>query len=162
MRTALAVSLVALGALAPGASASHNKGEALPDDSAIDEYLPGVPGPGGERTPGGGGDGQGSTLPSGAAKQLQQLGSAGAATAALAEATDTTPGTSKAGRKGTLAGESGGKVSGTPGSVLEKVLSAATGGAGGGMGAALPIILAAAALAALALLIHRLRTPSAR
>jgi hypothetical protein len=172
----LAVGLLAL-ALAPAAGARGcTKTLAPPGLSAVSEYVETIPTPCGALptgtvTPGGGA----STIPSAAARTLARSGPDGTAVRSLVAATGPGATTARAhggsvhghrrrsgaagpGAGGGEAGGGGGVGgSGSPLAAVLKALSGTGPGSGAGLGAALPAILLAGAVAAVALLLARRR-----
>jgi hypothetical protein len=151
----LTVVLVALcGLLALPASGNAQ------DNSAQDEYTENVPAGGGDRpsdNAGGGGSGEGGgSLPPGTVQDFQALGADGPAAAALAEAT--APGGEK-GRDRATGARGDGEPAGGGGSPIGEVVGDIASGSsdGGGMGVALPLILGAGLLAAIAFIVARRR-----
>ena len=135
------------------------------DNSAIDEYIEGVPEGGGEQpsdeqggggggAPGSGG-GEATPLPPGTSQDLESEGASGAAAAALAEATAPSGPRERGAAEGNFSRDD---EDGPPsvGDVVGGIAGGSAGGSdSGGLGTALPIILGAALLAALAVLVAR-------
>ena len=159
----LAALLVIAAALPVGASAQ--------DNSAIDEYIEGVPEGGGEQpsdeqgggTPGsadgtpGSADGESTPLAPGTSQDLGSKGADGAAAAELAEATAPSHARERGGfpreRGGSPRNSSTDPEGGLPS--VGDVVGGISGSGSGGLGAALPIILGVALLVALALVAAR-------
>jgi hypothetical protein len=131
------------------------------DNSAQDEYTENVPAGGGDRpsdNAGGGGSGEGGgSLPPGTVQDFQALGADGEAAAALAEATAPGGENGRDRATGTRGGDGAPATGG--GSPIGDVVGDVAGGSGdeGGMGVALPLILGASLLGAIALLVARRR-----
>jgi hypothetical protein len=153
----LTIGVVALAALLAPAAIGYAQ-----DNAAQDEYTENIPGGGGDRpSDNGGSGGGGGSLPPGTAQDFQALGADGQAAAALAETTG--PGGEVGRDRG--AGARGVSAGGQPasgGSATGDVVGDLVGGSGeeGGMGVALPLILGASLLGAIAFLIVRRRRGS--
>jgi hypothetical protein len=154
--------LLMLPALAQ-AKAHHNSG-----NSAGDEYSENVPGAGGDHQGSGGsggGPGSGSSLPPGTTQALQEQGSAGAGAANFANSTGPkaakkaahVQASGKNGSGSTSGSDSGSGSGGGLGDVVKQVAGAGNSSDSDGMGIALPIILGASILGALAFLLARRR-----
>jgi hypothetical protein len=168
-KISIALTLTALLVLPVVAQAGphHN-----PGNSAGDEYTENIPGAGGDHQGGsgsGGGSGSSSSLPPGTVQALQQQGGAGAGAANFANSTGPKAAKKAAraqasgknganGSNSTSGSESGsGSGGGSLGDVVKQVASGSDSSDSDGMGAALPIILAASVLGALAFLLARRR-----
>jgi hypothetical protein len=178
-KISIALTLTALLVLPVVAQAGPHQN---PGNSAGDEYTENIPGAGGDHQGGsgsgsggaggsgsGGGSGSSSSLPPGTVQALQQQGGAGAGAANFANSTG--PKAAKKAARAQASGKSGANGSnstsgsesgsGSGGGSLGDVVKQVTGGSDSsdsdGMGAALPIILAASVLGALAFLLARRR-----
>lgn len=134
---------------------------ALPGNSALDQYLETVPdGAGGDAQRNGGGDGK-SSLPPKVKKRLLAEGVTGADLARFTEATGpsrTKP--KQTGVRDRAAGDS--TIQAEPGdSVIKSVARAMTGGGGdGGMGPILPVLIVGTALFGAVAALRRRRSTS--
>jgi hypothetical protein len=140
----------------PGLAAAQ--GALPPDDSGVDQYVEGLPGPKGSVPSVGVGKGRdrGAKLPPGVTSQLESLGDDGRAVVEFAEATaprsaDRVP------TRGSRRGDGGpSTASEAPSGVsaISRMIGEMVGGEGG-MGLALPLILVLTALGAVAGLVMR-------
>lgn len=159
MDGALRVLLVIVIGLATPAIAAAQTPEPIPGDSSIDQYIPTIPGAGGDQPLGGGGgggggggsgDGDGSggsptKLPPQVTEELQSLDPAGAGLVGFTERT--APARDRAGDRP----EDG------PGGGLAPSIGEVDAESAAGLGIGLPIILAIALLAALLMVLGRRR-----
>jgi hypothetical protein len=169
--------LVALAATAvPSAAMARGTTVAPPGNSAVNQYLENVPTAGGSRPAntihvgggvgggsGGSGGGSSSAVSSNTQRALARQGGDGVAAAALARATapavaaSTGHGAASTAGAGSTSASSGsrstaGSPSGSGSSAVGTLVNALTGGSSqGGLGPVLPVILVAAAIAAVAL-----------
>lgn len=153
-------------ALLPAGAAAGTR--VPPGVSGANQYSETLPGPGGNDRPGGGsGQTPAQAVGKENAAKLEALGPEGKAAAELAA--ETAPGGGKAGGHGGAASNGGGSAgsgsgSGAAGSSgLDQVLGQVTGTGGsgsgsGGMGLLLPLLIAAAIVAAAAYALNRRRT----
>jgi hypothetical protein len=128
------------------------------DNSAQDEYTENVPAGGGDKpSDDAGSGGSGGSLSPGTVQDFQALGADGQAAAALAEAT--APGGENGWHRGAGSGGVSGDGQSAGGSAIDDVVSDIAGGSSdeGGMGIALPLILGASLLAAIAFIVARRR-----
>lgn len=153
--TLLALVAIALLAMPATALSSH---EGIPP-GAGDEYVEGVPAPGGEKPStgqGGGGGGSGPVLSPDAQDALAAEGALGQQVGAVAAATAPD---SQAGNGNTA--RSADSRDDESGSGFEEVVTAITGSSSDGMGFVLPAILGASLVAAVMLLVARRRRGTA-
>ncbi len=138
---------IALFAVVPGSAAALP--QVPPGNSEVDQYLPTVPGPGGDKPLGGGGGAsRGSSLPPSTVAKLQAAGPDGAAAVAAAEQSDPSRGAAAAGGGGgSGASGSSGSAGSAHKSVGGAVVDALSDGNSGGMGIFLPFLLCAVAAA---------------
>jgi len=162
----------------PAGAGAKPRHQLPPGSSQLDQYIATVPDPGGGRPAGTVRPGNPGILPSGTARQLAQGGAAGAAAARVALATaPPAPGggggsrgagqSSSAGNGGNGGkggkggkdskgggGDQGGGSSSGLGDVAGALLGSNGPGSGGGLGIALPLILAAIAVAGIAYVVR--------
>jgi hypothetical protein len=152
-----------LGSFAPPALAQGTN--APPGNSGVDQYLETVPEAGGNRSATGREGDRG--LPARTVERLRAAGADGEAVANLVSSTGPTRAEREAGRQGkSRGGREGGNQSDPSGqhasapsrSVPRNIAASAVGGSGpGGMGVLLPVLLAASAIGAAALVLLRRR-----
>lgn len=162
---ALAVIAACVAVLVAPVQALGQETVAPPGNSGVDEYLETVPGADGNRPARGqdGGTGNRDSVDAGTRKQLESAGDDGRAAADLAAAGSASDDAGSTGTGGSDSGsgsKSGGRqvdptASADP--VVPAVISRTVSGDEGGMGTALPLILGATLLAAVAFVLGRRR-----